>query len=521
MTETLIAALQDSTLYDHPVTGFQVIETHSSWVLLTGPIAYKIKKPVDLGFLDFSTLDKRHADCLEEIRLNRRLAKSLYLGVVAITGTTERPRLGGEDEAIEYAVRMRQFDPETQLDVLIGRGELTVVICQQLAERIARFHIDCPVAPKDSDFGQAENIRYAVFDNFIHLAETGILAEERVLLDDLHAWTQMQHGRLIATFEKRRATGHIRECHGDLHLANIALVDGEALPFDCLEFNPDLRWIDTISEMAFLIMDLDRRGRPDLARLTLNTYLEASGDYEGVTLFRYYAVYRAMVRAKVAAIRRAQADAPSENTKSGDALTREIADCLSLACRYISPSTGCLILTHGLSGSGKSLISSGLLIEADIIRIRSDVERKRLFPEPAGRYAAKATQATYEHLARITRKVIGAGFSALVDATFLKQEQRALFTTLANDLGCPLVILDLQAPEPLLRRWIRERADRRDDPSEADDTVLDIQLRTRDPLTRDEQAHTVSIDTSRAIDIRTISEAIFATAGDGVGFNRP
>ncbi|MBI1194547.1 MAG: AAA family ATPase [Gammaproteobacteria bacterium] len=507
MNTDLIGALQDPALYDHPVTGFRVIETHSSWVLLTGPMAYKIKKPVDLGFLDFSTLDKRRTDCLEEIRLNRRLADNLYLDVIPITGTPDRPRLGGEGTAIEYAVRMRQFDPNAQLDALLNRGELTAAVCRRLAERIARFHIACPHAPEESTFGRPETIHHTVFDNFFHLAEMGVRPDEQARIDVIHEWSRRQHESLIPTFIQRRAGGHIRECHGDLHLANIALVDDEPVPFDCLEFNADLRWVDTMSEMAFLIMDLDRRGRADLARMTLNTYLECGGDYDGISTFRYYAVYRAMVRAKVAAIRRSQAH---DSAGDADALTREIADCLDLAYRYVTFPKGRLILTHGLSGSGKSVISEGLLGEADIVRIRSDVERKRLYPEPSGRYSAEAGRATYEHLAGAAGRIVEAGFSALIDATFLQQAQRARFGALAKELGCPLVILDLQAPEELLRRWIRERAARGGDPSEADEAVLDLQLRAREPLTAAEQARAVMVDTSEEIDMRTLAGRIFS-----------
>lgn len=507
MNTDLIEALQNPALYDHPVTGFRVIETHSSWVLLTGPMAYKIKKPVNLGFLDFSTLDKRQADCLEEIRLNRRLAENLYLDVLPITGTPTAPRLGGEGTAIEYAVRMRQFDPNAQLDALLNRGELTAAVCARLAERIARFHIDCPKAPVDSAYGTAETLRHSVFDNFFHLAEMGVRPDEQARIDVIHEWTRGQHEALTPIFAQRRAGGHIRECHGDLHLANIALIDGEPLPFDCLEFNAELRWVDTMSETAFLIMDLARRGRTDLARLTLNAYLECGGDYEGISTFRYYAVYRAMVRAKVAAIRRSQAHGSSSDA---DTFTREIAECLDLANRYVTFPKGRLILTHGLSGSGKSVISEGLLGEADIVRIRSDVERKRLYPEPSGRYTAEAGRATYEHLAGAAGRIVEAGFSALIDATFLKQAQRARFGALAKELGCPLVILDLQAPEELLRRWIRERAARGEDPSEADEAVLDLQLRTREPLTATERVRAVVVDTGDEVDMRTLADRIFA-----------
>ena len=509
----LIDTLQNPALFDHPATAFQVIETHSSWVLLTGPIAYKIKKPVDLGFLDFSTLEKRHADCIEEIRLNRRLAETLYLDVIPITGTVEQPRLGGIGTIIEYAVKMRQFDPKAQLDALLERGELPESVCLQLAERIARFHVDCPVSPDDREYGQAETIRRTVFDNFLHLAEMDVSPNEQARIDDLHEWTRRQHDALISTFLERRADGHVRECHGDLHLANIALIDEEPVPFDCLEFNADLRWIDTMSELAFLIMDLDRRGRPDLARLTLNTYLESGGDYDGITVFRYYAVYRAMVRAKVAAIRRAQALSNEADTTDAKPLTREIEDCLTLAGRYISPPNGRLILTHGLSGSGKSVISAGLLAEADIIRIRSDVERLRLFPDPVRRYTSEASRATYERLAEIAHKTIEAGFSVLIDATFLKQSQRDRFAVLSKEIACPLVILDFQAPEALLRQWIRERATRGDDPSEADEAVLNLQLSTHEPLTVEEQAHSITVDTSLTVDARALAASIFARPG--------
>ena len=294
----LINNMQDRALYDHPVEVFEVIETHISWVLLTGQYVYKIKKPVNFGFLDFSTLEKRHLYCEEEVRLNRRLAPQLYIGVVAIHGTEEHPNIKSQGPVIEYAVKMKQFPQSTQLDRLLAEKGLDNAVIDKLAGKVARFHLAIDSVAKDSGFGDLEHIQQPVLDNFSHIR--GCIDDKNVipLLNKLEDWTKKKLKLLNETIQQRKDLGFIRECHGDMHLRNIALWNDEIIIFDCIEFNMNFYWIDVVSEIAFLVMDLEDRKHHAFARRFLNSYLEITGDYEGLRLLRFYKVYRAMVRAK-------------------------------------------------------------------------------------------------------------------------------------------------------------------------------------------------------------------------------
>ena len=498
---TLIDRLQDPALYDHPVRHFQVIETHISWVLLTGPYAYKIKKPVDLGFLDFSMLDKRHHYCNEELRLNQRLAPALYLAVIPITGSASQPELDGKGPVIEYAVKMREFAQSAQLDRALTRGEVHDEHIVDLARSVAQFHAGAAVAGDDSPFGDSAAVWQPVGQNFERIRPHLDTATDRSLLDKLQAWSTQTYERLSSVWEERKHGGFVRECHGDMHLGNMALIDDRIMIFDCLEFNERLRWIDVMSEVAFVTMDLYDRGRPGLAHRFLNDYLQHSGDYPGLHVLRFYQVYRALVRAKVACLRLAQSGISAE---ARNEIRGHYRQYLRLAEHYTHTTPTPLIITHGLSGSGKTTVSDALLESSGAIRIRSDVERKRLFglaPEArsgsgiaADLYSPVASIHTYQRLAEITRTVISAGFPVIVDAAFLKQRQREQFHHLADDLQVPFVIFHCSAPVSLLRRRLRGRQAQARDPSEATTQVLDHQLLTQETLQPGEAKYIFTIN---------------------------
>ncbi|NNG12861.1 MAG: phosphotransferase, partial [Halobacteria archaeon] len=288
MQETLIAALQNPDVFDHPVGEISVLETHISWVILTGEFAYKIKKAVDFGFLDFSTLTKRHYYCQEELRLNRRFAADLYLEVISVTGSIDRPVLQGSGESIEYAVKMRQFPQQDLLSNIVARHGLDEAHVDEIAILLADLHACVDVADATTDYGRPDDIQHWVIENFEHIRPALDMPAQQVQLDWLENWCGQEFRNKRALIRTRRHDGFVRECHGDLHLGNLALINGRITPFDCIEFNPKLRWIDVISEAAFLTMDLEDRGYPGLAYRFLNGYLQHSGDYAGVGLLRYY-----------------------------------------------------------------------------------------------------------------------------------------------------------------------------------------------------------------------------------------
>ena len=509
----LIRALLEPACHAHPVVDIRVIETHISFVILTGAYAYKIKKSVDLGFLDFTTLANRRFYCEEELRLNARLAPELYLEVVQIGGTADAPKVGGSGTAIEYAVKMREFPQQAQLDRALARGALSTRHVDALAARIAAFHFDAPRASLEPDafradkyarHGTPEAIGAAAAQNFEQMRAVGIATNCRSLIDDVEAWSQKAHQRLKQVFHNRRRDGWVRECHGDLHLRNIVLLDDEPRAFDCIEFEPEFRWIDVMSDIAFLIMDLHAADRAGFAARFLNAYLESTGDYGGLQVLRYYLVYRAMVRAKISLLRAAQLAAGSAEARVSQQQARRY---LELAAGYARPRGRFVAITHGFSGSGKTTLSQALLELSGAIRVRSDVERKRLHslaPTQRGRgaideglYRSAATDATYQRLRELAQIIVDAGHGVIVDATFLKRAQRDIFRVLAERAGTPFAIVDFVVNECVLRDRVAARSRQGDDASDADMAVLEHQLQTHQPLQADELDFIFQYDASR------------------------
>jgi hypothetical protein len=481
-----------------------LIETHISFVLLTGKLAYKIKKAVNLGFLDFRTLAARRFYCEEELRLNRRLAPEIYLDVVAITGTVDAPRVAGEGPALEYAVKMREFAQDALAGRALARGELLPRHIDALAARIAAFHRAADATPASGALGAPHTILSLALQNFTQLRPLLRDPADLADLDALAAWTSEHHAECAQAMARRHREGFIRECHGDLHLGNIAIVEGEPLVFDCIEFNDEMRWIDVMNEIAFTTMDLQDRGRPDFAHRFLNAYLEITGDYDGLGVLRFYLVYRAMVRAKIVRLR-------ANQLSPGDpaaALSTEYRGYVRLAKGYARPSRPAIVITHGFAGSGKTTLSQRLLESVGAVRIRTDVERKRLHGlDPADRatasvgtglYTPEATRDTYLRALSLTRKAAASGYPAIVDGAFLTRWQRDSFRALAEELGIPFVIVSCVTNEATLRERIARRLREADDASDADLAVLDHQLRTHDPLAPEELANTVVYDVEAA-----------------------
>jgi aminoglycoside phosphotransferase family enzyme/predicted kinase len=496
----LIAALRDPGRYPHAAKSVQVIETHISWVLLAGRYAYKIKKALNLEFLDYSRLAIRKHCCAEEIRLNRRTAPDIYIDTIAIGGSPENPAFGVQP-AIEYAVRMRRFASACLMDRMLLRGKVTAQHIDQLAATMARFHSGLPATDADAAFGTTASIHAAASQNFEQLRL--LLTEEvdREQLSGLQAATEAEFMVCRDLFESRRSLGFVRECHGDFHLGNIALLGNETVPFDSIEFNSGFRWIDVMDEVAFAVMDLLHCKHAEFAWRLLNAYLESSGDYGGLPVLRYYLAYRATVRAKVCAIRAAQAGI------SGRVKSVELAACrnyLALARHCLDQYHPALIITHGLPGSGKTTFSQLVLEQMGAIRIRSDVERKRLFglatlessrAGSADIYSPEATQRTYSLLHELARKLLTSGFTVIVDAAFLKQEERAAFGKLAQSMSVPFAIATLHASDARLRERIRLR---HNDASEADEAVLDMLKAAQQPLSPVELACTARFTTAQA-----------------------
>lgn len=443
------------------------IETHISWLLLAEGFAYKIKKPVKLAFVDYGSAEKRHFFCQEELRLNRRYAPALYLDVVPIA------------DSEEWAVKMRRFDEAGRLDHLCQRGGLTPAHLSDLARAIVAFHQSAAVATPGMRFGAPEQVLAAALENFEELH--ALLPEERPHLQQLREWTSGEFIALREAMASRKQAGCIRECHGDLHLGNLVLLDGRVVPFDCVEFNEDLRWIDVASELAFTYVDLLHHQQPGLATWLLNEWLRYSGDFAALSVLRFYAVYRALVRAKVSALSRNPASA---------------TEYLRMAESLIAPPAARLTITFGLSGAGKTTRSTAMLLadrSAATVRIRSDIERKRLYGLGAeaashsrladGIYSTEASTRTYARLAELASAMLVAGWSVIVDATFLRRAERDVFRSLATAKGASFSILGCSADGEELRRRLAQRSG---DASEATVAVLERQIDLLEPLGRDE-----------------------------------
>lgn len=501
--EPLIEHLLRPEAYDHPVERFEVLQTHVSWVILTGPFAYKIKKPVRFGFVDFSTLELRRACCEEELRLNRRLAGDLYVAVRPIAGPIEAPSFvpsgsNRPDEPIEYAVQMRQFPQASLLPSVLERGELTGGHIDELADTLAQFHEGIGRATPDDPYGDPAVLREQMEDNVTVLRAS----EDADWPAFLGSWIDRESGRLADWFLQRKRDGRVRECHGDLHLGNMLLRNDRIEMFDCLEFNPALRWIDIVDEIAFLAMDLTERGRPDFASRVLNRWLEQTGNYDGLTGWRWYFAYRALVRAKVTALRLAQEKGASPSSAQV-ALHGDLQRYLDLAAEQSRSRPTPVIITHGVSGTGKSHLTTRLCERIGLIRVRSDVERKRLFGQwgttdtevrAGDPYRSEVTEELYsEVLPRLGETILAAGFPLIFDATFLKRGHREALRKLARSAGVPFVILDIVVDRELARSRIVERTAKGGDPSDANLAILDRQLAADEPLSDDERSNAVTI----------------------------
>lgn len=491
----IVQAMSEPSFYDHPVAAVELIETHISWIFLAGDHAYKVKKPINFGFLDFSTLAKRQHYCHEELRLNRRFAPQLYLAVKQIGGSRSTPALD-KAPALEYAVKMRRFPQNQQLDHMLADNRLHLRHITKFATKIADLHTLAASVKAGQPYGSPEAIIDPMLENVAqirpHLKESDAASKQ---LAKLEQWTHKAFEDLRPAFLQRKKDGFIRECHGDIHLANMAWLDDQPLLFDCIEFNENLRWIDVICDIAFLMMDLDDRNETGLGWHFCNHYLQATGDYQGLPLLNCYKVYRAMVRAKVTCLRLAQGHLNEMQRRETEKLFRSYLD---LAERYTLPKATPLIITHGLSGSGKTTFATKLARTYGGVHIRSDVERKRLHgiaataesgsPVAGGIYSVKAFADTYTRLRDIARTALHSGSPAIVDATFIKQKQRELFSRLAEELQVQLIILDFPLSEETLRKRIEQRIQgETDDASEATVEVLDYQLRHSEPLTGAEE----------------------------------
>ena len=501
MQNELIQALLDparySVSYPHPVEQIELRETHISWVLLTGEFAYKIKKPVKLSFLDFSTLELRRHYCEEELRLNRRFAPELYLAVVAITGSPQSPRIGGNEIVVDYAVQLRQFRAQDELTRLLAADAIDDAAFTDFGHALAQTHATLPRI--DSTVA---DLTRAVALNLDDLQR--LFPDTHRIVSVCNDIAQLER-TLQTELQRRYATGAIRDCHGDLHAGNVVRQDGRLIAFDCIEFDPKLRQIDVLNDLSFLFMDLLTRRHRTGAYNLLNAWLEATGDYAGLPLLHYYAAHRALVRAKVLALQ--------------DQRDRMIDAYVNVAETFVTTRRPRLVITCGLSGSGKTWLAQRLAGALPAVHVRSDIERKRLAGLDAmassksapggGIYSLDFNARTYDRLADCARAALRGGENIIVDAAFLRRAERMAFRALAEQLDTSFTILHCVAPDSDLRDRIAMRTRQGTDASEATIDVLQRQFEFWEPLIDSESGFAIEADT-RSVDLDELARTLQA-----------
>jgi aminoglycoside phosphotransferase family enzyme/predicted kinase len=478
----MIEALSAPPAYPHPVGAVEVRQTHISVVFLAGPHAYKVKKPVNLGFLDFSTLEQRRHFCEEEVRLNRRLAPDVYLGVVPVVRTGKELRFEGEGEVIEWAVKMQRLPDEATFEERVRRGEVGAALVESLAQRIAFFHRGAEANERIASFGRFDAVARLVLDIFAQASPQVETTVSRAVFGRVKALAEDALSRLRPVIETRAARGVPRDCHGDLHLDHIYhFADreppGDLVIIDCIEFNERFRFIDPAADVAFPAMDLAFHGRRDLACAFADAYFRASGDEEGRVLLPLYTAYRATVRGLVEGLELAETEVPRAERTA--ALDRARAHWLLALTELEEPvRKPSLLLVAGLPGTGKSSLARGLAEGAGFSVVRSDVVRKEL-AELSGQgqttpqhrenlYSAERNEHTYAECLRRAEALLFEGRRVLVDATFREQRQRQTFLNAAVRWGVPVGILLCQAEPETVRRRLGLR---QGDASDADWSV--------------------------------------------------
>lgn len=500
--------------YPHPVTDIRLVETHISWVLLTGQFAYKLKRPVHYPFIDLRSAERRDFYCSEEARLNMRFAPQLYLGVCRIVADNGGLRIADQGVGLESAVRMRQFDGTEELDRLVESRLVEPAELESFGREIAAIHTQLPRVADSSPWGAIDSIRAQLRSNFAQCRELSAMHGTGPAVDALGELLEARLRALEPQIASRRQQGHVRECHGDLHSRNVVRYQGRLIAFDCLEFEPAFRWIDVAEEVAFLWMDLAMRDRTDLALAFLSGYLAESGDFGLCRMLRLYGPHRALVRAKVAALEARGA----QGNETRSAALEEHRAYVDHARRLLVPTPAMIVLMAGLSGSGKTWLARQLAPVLGAVHLRSDVERKRLagisenadsHSDPGrGLYSSESNRQIYEHLATCAQDVLAGSLPVIVDATFVLRDERAHFRRLALERGVDLIVVHCQAPRAVLEARITQRRTGASDASEADLAVLEWQCAHVEAIGDDEALRVVRADTTRANVVAEVGAAV-------------
>lgn len=508
-TSELLAALCQPEAYPHAcVTPITRRDSHISWLFFTGPYVYKIKKAVNLGFLDHTSLARRRQVCEAEVRLNQRLSPGVYLAVVPICYTAAGWRVDGAGVAQEYAVKMRQLPDDCWLTQWLMQGRATPALMRRLAHRLAAFHAIAETSAAITRLGGPATMRRNAAENFAQLADYRGVTLSAETYDLLRAYTDAFLDSAAPLLRQRAAQGRVRDCHGDLHADHVA-IEGDAIEFiDCIEFNDRFRYSDVAADLAFLAMDLDYHGRPDLRQVLVDTYQAQSGDASLPVVMPYFQCYRAIVRGKVETLHQADpAVAPETRTAARQRACRYFA----LARAYAQPTGPLLLACHGLMGAGKSTLARALALRWSAEMLTADVVRKELVgltPETRqlvgwgeGIYSAEHDQATYAELCRRAAAHLAQQRVVILDASFRRPQQRQMAQAVAQAAGAPFYLIDVRCSEDVLRRRLRQR--QAADPAQPSDGRPDLlaeQMAHYAPPTELPATQRLTIDANQSLD---------------------
>ena len=518
-TPDLIHLLCLPQSYSHSVEVITTIETHISVVFLTGPYAYKLKKPVDFGFLNFSTLKRRKQYCNLELALNQRYSPQLYLDVVAVyldqhNQISWQPT-PSHPQPVEYLVKMKQFDPNEVLGNKLQTETLTSHQVEALGSLIADFHQSAEAIRPNTSLAQSPlgmplTLLDPMLDNFPTLYKH-FKKEDISILKQLENWTQQQFKQLSSVMLLRRKEGYIKACHGDLHSDNITLINQQPVLFDGIEFNESFRWIDTISDLAFLLIDLDFKKQTALHWKILSLYLSHTADYHALKLLKFYQVYRTLVRAKITTLRATQL--PNNHLEKSH-LMQSAYDYMHLATTYSQPNTHPkLILLQGVSGSGKSYFANQLISVMPAIILSSDRLRKQLYgipplhrvsdSEKRSLYNTQMNKKVYQTLLTHAQQILSFGFNVIVDATFLQYKHRSPFYEVCHSLNqtnhYPILsgVIYIDTSPELAALAIQSRTQKNNNPSDANHSVMQTQYKHLESPTSSEYSLTLKAEQLR------------------------
>ncbi len=459
-SSALVDALLVPDIYPDKPGQVEMVQTQMSFVFLTGKYAYKIKKPVDLGYLDYTTLDKRLFFCQQELKLNRRLSPDVYLDVVSIVNNKGQIGIGGDGEVIEYAVKMKQLPREKTMDNLLIKGKVSKEMLVKVAEKLVTFHDKAATGPEISAFGELDMIKTNTEENFSQTTKYIDISITADKYNGIKSYTDNFVKDNKSLFRKRVKNGRIRDCHGDLHAAHVCFSNGIQI-YDCIEFNDRFRYCDVASEIAFLAMDLDRYQRADLSQVFTNTYIELSKDAEIRNLLDFYKCYRAYVRGKVESFK-----LDDQYIKEKDTALQNAKGYFNLAYRYANRKPMLLIL-GGLVGTGKSTVAQKLNRSLGFSVVSSDIVRKELAGIPltkhqfddydSGIYSEQFTINTYNEMFNKARRLLARGQSVILDASFKKKPFRLQAKKLADEAKADFIVIECTLDEASIKSRLQQR----------------------------------------------------------------